>query len=310
MAALTQKWRANRKLVTSELRKIAAEHAEIPGSKLTLIPDDPKKYEGQGIERKVPAHKDANPEVVRALAITAEPMFQGMVEIARKQQEETGIISFTGEFLRSNHTLKVVTLHEDAADATDIAFGQAALQCVLAEKGYYPNFGIVISKIMPHLGYRFDEAAEAVPTVDALQYMGDIFFSFPRTKTIRESAIADDLVGTYNANMRWQASHASRHGNYVLGAAPTGTRGKPDEADPSLIHIPHVSPASAKLMSGLVLPLVIRLQQEQPIFQILPPRAVNGLDDMNATMEALCRATEEVADDGSRLLFHPYEEAA
>lgn len=310
METLRQKWRKNNKLVTSELRKLAAEHAATPGSKLTLIPDNPKLHKGQGIHRKVPVSDAASPEMVLALAGVAEPMFGGMLELAREQQEETGLFTTLGEVARSGQSFTTITLHEHEADATDIAFGQGVIQCMLAELNYRPRFGNVVSKIMPHLGYRFKEDNPPTPTVSALQLMGDVFLSFPRTPAIQNSAIAEDFVGAYNANMRLQAHHAKKKGNYVLGVAPTGTRGRIDEEDPMLTHILGVNPATVKLISGLVVPVLIRMQYHEPFFEVLTPVAINDMDDMNNTMLTLCRATEERANDGRRILFHPFEDAA
>lgn len=307
METLVQKWKTNRTLVTSELRRLALEHAETPGSKLALIPDNPKVYKGQGIHRKVPASKEADPSIVRALAGAAEPMFDGMLNIAREQEDKTGLFRTLGEFLKSGQSLAVITLHEHEADATDIAFAQGVVQCMLSELGYTPSFGNVIGKIMPHLGYKFSTDAPPTPTVDALQLMGDVFLSFPRTKAIQESDIADDFVSAYNGNMRLQAKLAKRSGNYILGVAPTGTRGRIDAEDASITRIHHVNPASQKLVSGFVLPVVIRLQQENPFFKALRPVAITDMNDMNTTMHELCRATEELADDGRTLIFHPFE---
>lgn len=302
MASLRKKWSESKETVTSELRIQAQKHADRPNSRLALLPNDTAKGSGRGIERKVDANPKSRPENVRFLAGIAEPHFETMLSMILDNVKTREQFRFLGEAASANAHTSVVTLHEK--DPVDIPIAEALTLCALHELGFRPKFGLVISKIMAHLGFQLEEDGTPQPAVSLLAEIGDVYLSFPRTESIKKSNIADDVISLYNRDLRWHVGKSRKEGNFVLAAAPTGTMGRPDDEDPTIINIAHVSEATTKMVGGLLLPVALRIRSPEPFFQALPIRAVSKIEEMDATMLELCRTTEDLAENRIRLNYH------
>ncbi len=303
METLTAKWKRNQQTVTAELRALAVKHSSSPGSRLSLIADDPKRYPGQGIRSKIDAYPQTSIKDMCELAKIAEPNFDGMLA-ATREAHQTSILKFLIQYLRLGNSFSMITLHEE--DPTDIAFAGAVVRARMAELKHDAGFGLVMSKMMAHLGLVVTDGMEPYPTVDALQLMGDVYLSFPRTRTVRSSNLGGDVVSLYNKKMRHEFRHAMNRGNYVGCVAVTGTRGYTEDDQPEVRVIPGVTETTAKMVSGMLLPVICRVQQKEPFFHLLDPIAIGAKDpkaELDACLADMCAVTTERANDGVRVAY-------
>lgn len=301
MESLPQKWKRNKDTVTAELRTQAQKHANRPNSRLGMLPNNHKRHSGRGIERRVKALSEVTPAEVRRLAGMAEPNFEKMLGMILDDPRRREQFRLLGAVAKSGTKTTIITLHDE--NPVDIAIAQALTVCVEDELGYQPKTGLVLSKIMAHLGFELTPGAKPIPAVDLLRIMGNVYFSFPRTDSIKESDIADDVIGMYNASLRHLVAKDRRRGDFVLAAAPTGTMGRPNELDNSVLDIAPVKEATVGMISGLVLPMVLRVFKNEPFLEVLPITLVNSVPEIDAVMLDMCRTTEELTNNTERLQY-------
>ena len=263
-----------------------------------MLPNDFRRHSGRGIERKIKSLPSVSPTEVRLLAGIAEPNFEKMLGMilddttSREQFKTLGMVAQAGT------KTSIITLHDE--NPVDIAIAEALTVCVLEELGFEPKYGLVLSKIMSHVGFELSPGAKPIPAVDLLRKMGHVYMSFPRTDSIKNSEIADDVISMYNASLRHIVAKDRKHGNFILAAAPTGTMGRPSPTEENTTLIAPVRESTVGMISGLVLPLAVRVFQEEPSMAVLPLRYIDNVPAIDMTMQELCRTTEELRDNTIR----------
>lgn len=252
------------------LAGIAGRHVEASNGRLALLPIDPERYPAQRAY-----YVDGTPQgagIIETVANAASGHFpelqRQLADIESKSQE----ISRVGELLKGGNNVVLATNH---GDLIDIALVEAAVCCSLEKLGYQARSGIIISKMISVLGYRFGE--EVTPAVDALQLLcDDIYLSFPRTETTSRSGLARLLPSDIERHNRKMRQHVKRNlkqgqpeadtpkpGGLLLAMAPSGTTDK--QTAERNFRLGTIGHGTAEMMTQdktYVLPMAVWLQPE------------------------------------------------
>lgn len=286
-----------------ELANIAQRHVDSSGSQLEILPIDPDRYPAQRAY-----HIKGNPQsadVVESVATMAHGMFpelqKRLIEIEEKSQE----IEEVGKLLEDGNNVLLVTNH---GDLIDIALAEAALYSMLYKQDVHPRTGIIISKIISLMGARLGE--DVAPAAEVLKLLcSDIYLTFPRTETMRRSALKNiipDEINRHNQHMTDRISDALDGGGMLLAIAASGSVDKLSGED--TFSLETLSQGTSKMMmhnKTFVLPMAIWLRDDTPVFEICDiPRVLQEDASTHDVMELISRTlTENV--EGKSFRYSP-----
>lgn len=272
-------WHEHQEVVSIELGELALGHAERSDGLLTVLPIDPETYPAQKITKPYVDSQPAKLKEIIDTASLAEAHYPAMLNALMASEKESMTISQLGEDLAAGQNIIIVTNHGEIKDiAIVLAAYDAAIKLVGAENGREYEFtnNIVLSKMIAHLG------AIGEPAVDILGKMCDRqYFSFPRTKSIKNSKISSALVDVYNPAMRALVKHRLGAGGNLFAMAPSGTVDKPlDPENPGQLSLAPIGSGTAKILTAdntKVLPVATWLKDDHLVFEPLGiARSIQG----------------------------------
>lgn len=258
------------RVIDQELRTLATPHIQKLGGVLVALEHNPEKYPEQSFKVRDLEGDPAPSAMVESIATAVDERFPVLLEKLDELENGYSHISQMGELLKSDTNIVLATNH---SDLVDVALVLAAYYCSLRNRDYENfNTGIMISKMIAHLGYRIG-GREPAPAAEVLQILcNDIFLSFPRTRSISNSRIAGYTSGVefYNRGLRRQMANKQRAGRNLWAIALSGTTDKPAVDDPDTLVMGGVGDGTAKILSAphtLVMPVGIWLRDEQIIME-------------------------------------------
>jgi hypothetical protein len=297
--------RAHGHEVLTELRELALPHAEASNGLFVPLDVNPDIYEAQSLLTYKVSGKPQGPGMAELVATGVEPRFPELTHKLEELEQKYGEVSRLGEHLKQGQNIILVTNH---GDIKDIAYTLAAYYAKLKQHGY-ENFhsSLVMSKIISFLGINLGEDAD--PATNILKTICDTqYFSFPRTKSIRESKIASRVVDTYNEGARFAMERQLSEGSNLFAMAASGTKDKPLSDDPQTLQLTTIGHGTAKLMmqkDSLVVPVAIWVDDKKILFEPCDiPRSVQTEDEAHAVMETIANQLNKMPID-KQFMYSP-----
>ena len=277
------------KQMLDELASIAESHVNSSNTELELLSVDPETFPAQRAY-----HVEGFPlsaREIEGLGVLANDKFPDIQSHLNDIEVESLVIESVGKLLNDGNNVVLATNH---GDLIDIALAEAAVYCKLYDQGVVPRSGIIISKIVSLMGVRLGE--NVIPAADALKFLcNDIFLTFPRTETIRNSnlgSIVAEDIDRNNEQMIGKINEALGQGGMLLGMAASGSVDK--TAGDNIIRLETLSQGTSRIMmqpNTFVLPVAIWLQGKHTVFEICDnPKSLPDVSSTHAAMEGISKS--------------------
>lgn len=311
----------------ASLEPIAQKHADRSGGTLMVLPHDIVEYPGQALGCHWVPGDLKDPATTYTIGSQAIPDFveqSHRLVNGRNQQTGWSLREETEGLLVARKSLILATDHDDI---TSPAYPLGAVSNGLREANEERpdetkvafESGIIVSKVLPLLAYKFGDGF--IPCMSVLQWMCDrVYLSYPQTKTFMEADFGKVLppnhIRDHNDRLkadikRWLAAGGALLGISFLGSTHTRLEGG------RVQQLDRVSRGSGQMGVGedvYVMPVNVDLTgPEHYMEQVGPVRQFETWEDVNPMSEEMAAArTARNRKNGSNILcvYQTAEQAA
>jgi hypothetical protein len=275
---------AYRESVHNELADTTLKHIDNSGGLFSRLDFEPTANPSQILETVHLASTPSTPDEIDMLANIAGPTLYPEVraQLARRQS----LLRALRQQMNDHVSIFPVSNH---GKMIDIAVWSAGLVQELGLDNWRSRNALVISR-----GVTTIKAFGTIAASEVVQKIGHVFLSFPRTDTIENTTIDEELIDDNNARMRdavddWLGRHLiqkiGRHSSgHALNIAISGKTDKVTYGDDHRIDsmtLGKVSHGTVKMLrGGLVLPLTLWDDAADPIVEVGELRPVKSQDDI------------------------------
>lgn len=177
----------------------AQEHADASNGAMVALPYDPEAYPAQESVVVIGNRQDAG--IISSTATVARDCYPDLCKELEQDNQKNQRLTMVGEIVKDGSNVVLTTNH---GDLIDVAIAHAAVATRLEHLGYAPKTGIIISKMVAFLAYKFGDTF--VPCTNVLQLLEDTtFLSYPKTdsskKRLRHRLFSDE-VKRHNNKMK------------------------------------------------------------------------------------------------------------
>ncbi len=279
------------------------------GKLVAMEPDDPRfptelistiavpwETDESGLYRPQTAR---DPAFIGEYISRIEPSFAYMQEHLRSPENALAL-NTTAEILARGDNVIMATNH---GNAEDLIITHAALVGEVAQR----ESGFRTATILAHLqrcllmNVGTDEDPKLVPVDEIVSLLEDeTFYSFPESKSVA-TFFPPERFGTYpeksNTQMIRPLLKSLRQGGVFMGLCPGGSTDYLDPTDASLLHIPHVPTASAKILTRpnvYILPVGNMKTPDGRVLEIVSePYQVSTVEEVHDAMGAIADVLDE-----------------
>lgn len=277
------------------LQELAQEHVEKSRGALELLPADPDAYPAQSAYYLTGDPID--PPLIDNVATVAEPLFP-QLKSQLISDENGSALGSAGELLAEGKNVVIATNH---SQLIDIALAQAAVYEPLKQHAADFSSAIVLGKMISVVSFKLGD--QHIPAVDAIKMLcDDIYISFPRTKSISNSRLAQDYgeqMTVHNKKMSTALVQKLGGGGVLLAVAPSGTTDDKLSQESSYT-MGVVNKGTADLLrqdNTYVLPMAIWIDADTPVLQtVSEPQKLESRDDVHDMMSSIATTLNERVD--------------
>lgn len=246
---------------------------------------------------------DASPLSNTQLAPIGKAAHSGFPAIELAWREHPDMLSFVAdEIKRKGTNFTLVTNH---SNVIDIALVLGAMRLEMASwidgEAFSHSSGLIISRGIVTTQAVFESMGFSMPTVEAIQLLSNVFFSFPTTPTVRSKGFPREMVKLSNELTKLELDNFLQLGGRVLAIAPSASK---DQLLRDRVLMQPLKNGTMDLMKGWVIPVAVTLDgPEPPACKVLPWRYVETYSDCHDIMR-------EIAKECTRqtLVVHNYHD--
>lgn len=288
-------------ITSGELNTMAAGHARQSKGLLSVLPNNHDVYVPQRFTHVFVDGSPASLDELKNLGNTVNPHFPYILERLHEEESRSQELSRIGEDLASGQNIIIITNHgkiQDIAETLGAYYIGIQEAGEATQRSYDFMTNLVLSKMTTHLEILGIPVSEVLKQVCDRQYL-----TFPRTESIKKSAIPELPIRAYNSVFRQLFKFRMSRGSNLIGIAPSGTTDKqldPDKPDEFTL-----APVGKKTVEILmssntkVLPVAVWNDGNNQVFEPLgAPRPMQKPDDVHEAMASIAAVlTKEVANN-------------